>query len=89
MSVIKAYHSGILVSRRAILCSKLLKQKAGSDLARFNPLGHGTNWTQMGLHFVKRVDIKRLNIWYYRLSIGKSERKVRERTAILVSLPER
>ena len=58
MSEIKAYHSGILVSRWAILCSKLSKQKARSDLACFNPLGHGTNWTQMGLHFVERVDIK-------------------------------
>ena len=69
MSMIKAYHSGILVSRWAILCRKLSKQKAGSDLACFNPLGHGTNWTQMGLRFVEGVDIKWLNIWYYRLSI--------------------
>ena len=44
----------------------------------------------MGLRFVKGVDIKWLNIWYYRLSIWKCSIKVmRERTAILVSLPER
>ena len=74
-STIKAYHNSIVMGRWAILCSKLSKQKSRSDLARLNPLRHGTYWTQMGLVFIKGVDIKGLNIWYYNISIGKSLRE--------------